>query len=552
MSDLDREFEKSCDEYLAYLYTTANHKYGDTEDMDVLVQDTMTAFIVKLRRGESIQYPKAFLASTLHHKYNDMLRAKYKSRIVSCDYFEDTTEEETEDGERQAEEYAAVRREIGRLAKIYREVTVRYYVYGKSVDEIAVEMGIAKGTVLSRLSSARGQIKEGIETMEKYSEISYAPKSVSIEIWGNAGLSREPFSLLRSPIEANILISAYEKPVSIRELADTMGIPCSYIEPIVDTLVKGELLGRTSGGLVYTRCYMQKYEDQFGDIPAQEVLADKYAEKVWGIAWKHLEPLTKRDCFKHMTEKQKATMLLFTIRQLLLQCVIRSKPAYENSPARPPERKNGGKWLATATVCENGQKRDNIYASSGSVVANYCPKQDGKNLCQLFDCQSLFGDAHWAYENFKYSVSLHAVLRFYASLLPCDVIPDSNFIYELIPEFEKLHILRRKENGEIALDIPALPFEEVEIWNPVIIALTKSLCELLNDPLGNLWKARKNKVPKHIDCPEHFIHAGALGAYLDIQLLSIVKKGLMPYHVEIGKTPLIYIAYRSKESEKEG
>ena len=157
--------------------------------------------------------------------------------------------EEKEIMEFQNAEYEAVRREIGRLIGIYREVTVKYYVHGQSVEQIATELNIPKGTVLSRLSYARDQIKEGLENMEKYSEISYEPKRIFLGIWGYSGLNKEPFSLIHSAIEENILILAYENPVSIRGIAETMGMPCAYIEPIVEALVKGELMGKTSGGL---------------------------------------------------------------------------------------------------------------------------------------------------------------------------------------------------------------------------------------------------------------------------------------------------------------
>lgn len=547
MFDTKQELDAICGEHLAYLYETAVRKYGSFPEIDDIVQDTIMVFLAKYRHGERIEYPKAFLSSTLHHKYNDMLRQKYKNSIVTYDIDKSIFADETDDIESSAEEYASVRWEIGRLIHIYREVTVRYYVQGKSIEQIADELGIAKGTVLSRLSTARGQIKEGLETMEKYSDVSFAPKSVSIGIWGNAGLAHEPFSLVNSPIEANILYLAYENPVSIKGIADTMGVPCAYIEPAVEKLVLGELLGKTSSGLVYTRCFMQKYKDAFGDIAMQEALSNKYAEAVWNIAWKHLEPLTKRNAFAQMSEKQKATMILFCIHQALSKCITHAKPIDEKEPKSPPERPNGGKWLATATIYENGVRRDNKYESSGPVLVNYSALGDGKNTCQMFDCQSLFGDAHWAYNNFKYKVSLQSILRFYASLLPCDVTVDNALIYELVPEFEALHIMHKNEAGKLVLNIPAFPFEEVEVWNPVSIAMQKELNNLLDAPLKEIWLSHKNRVPKHIDCAEYYKHTSALGAYSKAQLVAIVQKGLLPYNVEIGKTPLIYVAYRKSQ-----
>ena len=553
MTEFDKDFEKKCEAYLEYLYRLAERRYNDCPDIDSLVQDALAVLAVKSRKGEPVEFPERFLSVVLKNKYNAWLREKYMAGfveytdgVVSETY---DNREETEDAEYKTAEYEAVRREIGRLIAIYREVTVRHYVHGESVDQIAKELGIPRGTVLSRLSAARGQIKEGLENVEKYSEISYEPKTVSIGIWGNDGLRGEPFSLVRSEIEANVLVLAYETPVSIRGIADTMGIPSAYLEPIIKGLVDGELMGRTTGGLVYTRCFVQRYDDAFGNIPAQEKLADQYANRVWTTVWKQLEPLTEREAFQEMSDKQKATMLLFIMNQMLNAVVRKSRPEDSDAPKQPPERPDAGRWLATVTVFEHGQKRDNPYDGSGPVFVNYSANNDGKNDCQMFDCQSLFGDTHWAYNRFKYKCSLKSILRFYASLLPCDVKTDNNHLYELIPEFEDLCILKRGEDGEIGLDVPALPFSEVtEYWNPVCEVIKSELYELLSDDLRKLWAKTKNRVPKHVDESKFFVHAGAMGAYVKAQLLAIVKKGLLPYPVVIGKTPLIYIAYRKKDT----
>lgn len=552
MIGFDKDFEKQCGEYLEYLYRLAEKHYNDCADIDILAQDTLTVLLMKISKGEKVEYPRGFLSAVLKNKYNAWLREKYKAELVeySDGAISETYNEfeEEEEAERKTEEYESVRREIGRLIRIYREVTVRHYVHGHTVEQISRELGIPHGTVLSRLSTARDQIKEGLENMEKYSKISYEPKTASIGIWGSCGLNGEPFSLMRSDIEANILNLAYENPVSVRDIADAMGMPSAYIEPIIEVLIKGELMGRTAGGLVYTRCFVQKYENAFGDIPAQEKLAEKYAPHVWEIVWKHLEPLTERDEFAEMSDKQKATMLLFIMNQMLHDVLRKSRPDEENKPKQPPERPDAGKWLATVTVYEHGQKQgDNPYDGSGPVHVGYSSDNGGN--CQMFDCQSLFGDAHWAYNKFKYRCSLRSILRFYASFLPCDVKTDNKLLYELIPEFEKLCILKRGEDGEIRLDIPALPFTEVtNYWNPVCEEIKKELFELLSDDLCKLWAKTKNRIPKHVDEAEYFVHAGAMGAYVKAQLLAIVKKNLLPYPVVVGKTPLIYIVYQKRDT----
>ena len=45
-------------------------------------------------------------------------------------------------------------------------------------------------------------------------------------------------------IAQNLLILAYDKPVTVTELAKAIGIAAAYIEPVIDKLVSGELLKR--------------------------------------------------------------------------------------------------------------------------------------------------------------------------------------------------------------------------------------------------------------------------------------------------------------------
>ena len=89
-----------------------------------------------------------------------------------------------------------IRKSVAHLAKIYREVIVRYYMDGQSVSKIANELNIPVGTVKSRLYLGRNQVKKGIETMEKYSTQSYSPVTLNIGSSGMPGINNEPHSLL--------------------------------------------------------------------------------------------------------------------------------------------------------------------------------------------------------------------------------------------------------------------------------------------------------------------------------------------------------------------
>ena len=529
------------EEWLEYLTDQAARKYPDCSAWEDLVQETLLAAVMEERRGNEIHSPRAWLSITLSHKYNDWLRKKYRNRCDLCEDFS-TLADETEEIDDHSEEYASVRREIGRLIQIYREVVVRHYVKGQSVEMIANELDIPRGTVLSRLSHARVQVKEGLK-MEKYTQLSYEPKSLTMGIWGYEGRSNEPFCFANSLIDANALILAYEKPRSVKEIADAIGIPCPYLEPVIDKMVQSEVMGRTAGGLVYTRICILPYRKSFGDVEAQETIAQRHAKTVWDTAWRHFEPLTHSAEVEGMTDKQKATLLLFFILHSIGKLIVEGEAKADvNTPKKPPVRPNGGSWLASAKMLEYGEQRDFRYGGSGPVQVGY--SADNKHpTCRMFDFQSLFGDAHWGYHKFRYRFDLKTILRFYASLKNSDVNPEDTHIYEMIPEFERLHILRRDENGQAALDIPALPWSEDVKWFDAAQKVKQELSAALIPDLLEVYLKHDNRIPKHVDEAEYYRHAGGLSCYTPALLLSIVEAGLLPWKITVGKTPIIYVTY---------
>ena len=525
------------EELLNYTYDTACHLYGDAPDVDALVQETLLALIKKEQAGEHTEHPKGFLCTVLRNKYNDQLRRKYRDSIVTYDLPWDLAAEEPE--EDLSDEHESVRREISRLLKIYREVTVRHYMHGQPVEQIARELGIPKGTVLSRLSAARRQIKGGLTSMKAYSDASYEPKSVSLGIRGNTGYISEPFRLLSSKIEQNLLILAYEKPLSVKDLAEAMGMPCAYVEEAVDKLVAGELMGRTSGGLVYTRCFMQRYRDSFGDVAAQEQLAAEKAKSIMDIVRKHTATLFEAPCVAAMTDKQKATLLLHILNDALSHIVVRDMLALD---IPMPERPNGGRWLATGCVLEANEPIGGKYFISGPVQVSDGPPMN----YMVYDCNSLFGDAHMAYDvKLPFKCKSSSIMRLFASFFTDHVKTDVPQLYEALPVFEEMHILRRDENGEMKADIPGLTFKDnEELLKPVKEAVYEELKPLLTEGLRGIYERFENRVPPHVDEREYFLHAGALNAYVPAQMLAIVEQGLFPYPVTIGETPIILVLYR--------
>ena len=70
MIEFDKSFERQCEEYLSYLYEQAEFLCSDCTDLDMLVQDTLMVLVVKMHKGETVEYPKGFLLAVLKNKYN--------------------------------------------------------------------------------------------------------------------------------------------------------------------------------------------------------------------------------------------------------------------------------------------------------------------------------------------------------------------------------------------------------------------------------------------------------------------------------------------------
>ncbi len=198
------------------------------------------------------------------------------------------------------------------------------------------------------------------------------------------------------------------------------------------------------------------------------------------------------------------------------------------------------------TVYDEANEKNNKYSRSGPVRCGGSKNKDGNFDYVMYDLQSCFGGAHWCYNDMKYKVSLQSVIRFYASLLGCGTNVE-DYMWELIPEFEKLHILRRREDGEIALDIPALTFDEAKIWNEAMQGIREELVSIMGEELGDVWSSWTHKIPKHVEGREHFLHDGALAVFSIAVMLAISEKKLIPYSFEVGKTPIIFIEYRKNQ-----
>jgi len=299
---------KELTQYINAYLKIAVAKCGNIDDAQELCQETFLAALQYLADGKKIVNVQAWLSGVMNHKYYDALRKKYKLPTVSIetlsDNFADDVTNALTNANDIAEDAEELRRQIAFLSRIYREVIIRHYFNGESVAQISTALSIPEGTVKSRLSSGRTYIKEGMNDMEHYTKHSFEPQILNVGISGTQGINGEPYCITDGNLIAqNLLLLAYEQPVTETELAKAIGIPAAYIESTVETLVNAELMKR-AGGKVYTDFIIYSHTDVVNSIQPQKTLIENNFELFWRPLQAGLNELRASSFYERLTERK--------------------------------------------------------------------------------------------------------------------------------------------------------------------------------------------------------------------------------------------------------
>ena len=162
-------FETLVERYQKQVYNLALRMVNNESDAEDLAQE---AFIRAWRSLGSFQYTSQFSTWLYRLTSNiciDFLRAKKRRKVISLTMLRDDedsqwdlpdTEPLPEQQMIAAEERAALARALASLDPDYRQVLTLRIVNECSYQQISQILGIAEGTVKSRLSRAREQLRK--------------------------------------------------------------------------------------------------------------------------------------------------------------------------------------------------------------------------------------------------------------------------------------------------------------------------------------------------------------------------------------------------------
>ncbi len=236
-----QDVEKNITEYLKPIFGFALKRCKNRQDAEDLSQEiAMRAFRALIVKDDVADMGK-FIWTVAHNALSNYYRDSAKSMIgvsidevseIIADPYSETEAEENIDALRR------IQSEIAYLSKMQRKAVIAYYFEKRKQTDIARELGIPLGTVKWLLFEARKELKRGMDTMRKTSELKFNPiKFHSLGINGRAGWKSQD-EFFRSTLSQNICYCVRNEAKTVNEIADDLGVSPVYVETEVEFLEK--------------------------------------------------------------------------------------------------------------------------------------------------------------------------------------------------------------------------------------------------------------------------------------------------------------------------
>lgn len=234
-----QDVEKTITEYLKPIFGFALKRCKSILDAEDLSQEiAIRAFRALLIKDDVADMGK-FIWTVAHNTLSNYYRDAAKSMVgVSIDevaeliadpYSELDTDDNTEAIHR-------LQTEIAYLSKLQRRIVIAFYFENRKQADIAKELDIPLGTVKWHLFEAKKELKRGMDTMRKASELKFNPiKFHSYGINGSVG-KKSPDEFFRSTLAQNICYCVRNTAKTINEIADDLGVSPVYVETEVEFL----------------------------------------------------------------------------------------------------------------------------------------------------------------------------------------------------------------------------------------------------------------------------------------------------------------------------
>ena len=273
------------DELMEKTFLFCWKKISDKEDAKDVAQEILVDAMLILRSGKKVENFYGLFWQIAHNKVVDFYRKKRPVKI-SLDDMENSLlgfDKSIGDYIRQ-EELDTLSKSMTQLANIHRDILVRCYIKNQSVKEIADALKLPTGTVTSRLSDARKNLKENFETMENRNEKTDKEKRSQIvdfelEFYNEA---YDAWLAISSLIDKQILFYCREKSLTLDQLSKQIEVPKVYLEESIEKLIKANVLFEEKKGkyltdfTIFPKSVLRKAEKIDREITTKLNLAERF------------------------------------------------------------------------------------------------------------------------------------------------------------------------------------------------------------------------------------------------------------------------------------
>ena len=234
-----QDAEQIIAEYLKPIFGFALKRCKSTQDAEDLSQEIVLKAFRALLAKDDIGDAGKFIWTIAHNALSNYYRDSAASVIgVPIDEFvEILSDPDAEyDPEGNAETIKRLQCEIAYLSRLQRRIVIAYYFENRKQADIAKELGIPVGTVKWHLFEAKKELRRGMDTMRKTSDLKFNPIKFHAYGFNGAAGSRNPDEFFRSILSQNICYCVRNVAKTVNEIADDLGVSPVYVETEVDIL----------------------------------------------------------------------------------------------------------------------------------------------------------------------------------------------------------------------------------------------------------------------------------------------------------------------------
>ncbi|MBE6698177.1 MAG: RNA polymerase sigma factor [Ruminococcaceae bacterium] len=260
-----QDAENIITEYLKPIFGFALKRCKSTQDAEDLSQEIVLKAYRALLAKDDVGDAGKFIWTIAHNALCNYYRDSAASMIgVPIDDFAEilADPDAQQDPDGNAETITRLQREIAYLSKLQRKIVIMYYFENRKQADIASELGIPVGTVKWHLFEAKKELKRGMDTMRKTSELKFHPiKFDGYGINGSVG-SRNPDEFFRSSLPQNICYCVRNAAKTVNEIADDLGVSPVYVETEVDVLEEYGFLVKQKDKYLINFCIVEPTAEQ--------------------------------------------------------------------------------------------------------------------------------------------------------------------------------------------------------------------------------------------------------------------------------------------------